>query len=310
MNRVAIIDMGTNTFHLLVAEKKGQQFNILFQDRIATKIGAGGINGGYITAEGQERALHALILFKNKATELGVQKIIAFGTSALRNANNGQEIINSIHAKTGIEAKIISGDEEASLIYHGVRQAVKLGDQKSLIVDIGGGSVEFIIANDSKIFWKRSFEVGGQRLIEKFHQHDPILPEEIASLTQFLEEALDPLFVELKKHDLKTLIGSSGSFDTLSEIYCLRNNIEYNTEPETPLTIKAFGEIFQELLTKNRAARMQIPGMIEMRVDMIVAACCLIQSLLWRYPFQSIRVSTYSLKEGVLAELSELGNHL
>lgn len=310
MNRVAIIDMGTNTFHLLVAEKKGQQFNILFQDRIATKIGAGGINGGYITAEGQERALHALILFKNKATELGVQKIIAFGTSALRNANNGQEIINSIHAKTGIEAKIISGDEEASLIYHGVRQAVKLGDQKSLIVDIDGGSVEFIIANDSKIFWKRSFEVGGQRLIEKFHQHDPILPEEIASLTQFLEEALDPLFVELKKHDLKTLIGSSGSFDTLSEIYCLRNNIEYNTEPETPLTIKAFGEIFQELLTKNRAARMQIPGMIEMRVDMIVAACCLIQSLLWRYPFQSIRVSTYSLKEGVLAELSELGNHL
>lgn len=310
MNRVAIIDMGTNTFHLLVAEKKGQQFNILFQDRIATKIGAGGINGGYITAEGQERALHALILFKNKATELGVQKIIAFGTSALRNANNGQEIINSIHAKTGIETKIISGDEEASLIYHGVRQAVKLGDQKSLIVDIDGGSVEFIIANDSKIFWKRSFEVGGQRLIEKFHQHDPILPEEIASLTQFLEEALDPLFVELKKHDLKTLIGSSGSFDTLSEIYCLRNNIEYNTEPETPLTIKAFGEIFQELLTKNRAARMQIPGMIEMRVDMIVAACCLIQSLLWRYPFQSIRVSTYSLKEGVLAELSELGNHL
>ncbi len=310
MNRVAIIDMGTNTFHLLVAEKKGQQFNILFQDRIATKIGAGGINGGYITAEGEERALHALILFKNKAIELGVQKIIAFGTSALRNANNGQEIINSIHAKTGIEAKIISGDEEASLIYHGVRQAVKLGDQKSLIVDIGGGSVEFIIANDSKIFWKRSFEVGGQRLIEKFHQHDPILPEEIASLTQFLEEALDPLFVELKKHDLKTLIGSSGSFDTLSEIYCLRNNIEYNTEPETPLTIKAFGEIFQELLTKNRAARMQIPGMIEMRVDMIVAACCLIQSLLWRYPFQSIRVSTYSLKEGVLAELSELGNHL
>lgn len=310
MNRVAIIDMGTNTFHLLVAEKKGQQFNILFQDRIATKIGAGGINGGYITAEGEERALHALILFKNKAIELGVQKIIAFGTSALRNANNGQEIINSIHAKTGIETKIISGDEEASLIYHGVRQAVKLGDQKSLIVDIGGGSVEFIIANDSKIFWKRSFEVGGQRLIEKFHQHDPILPEEIASLTQFLEEALDPLFVELKKHDLKTLIGSSGSFDTLSEIYCLRNNIEYNTEPETPLTIKAFGEIFQELLTKNRAARMQIPGMIEMRVDMIVAACCLIQSLLWRYPFQSIRVSTYSLKEGVLAELSELGNHL
>lgn len=306
MNRVAIIDMGTNTFHLLVAEKKAQQFNILFQDRIATKIGAGGINGGFITAEGQERALHALIIFKNKATELGVQKIIAFGTSALRNANNGQEIINSIHTKTGIEAKIISGDEEAAFIYKGVRQAVKLGDQKSLIVDIGGGSVEFIIANDSEIFWKRSFEVGGQRLVEKFHKNDPIIPEEVTSLTQFLEEALDPLFVELKKHDLKTLVGSSGSFDTLSEIYCLRNNIEYDNEPETPLTIKAFEEIFQELLTKNRAARMQIHGMIEMRVDMIVAACCLIQLLLRRYPFESIRVSTYSLKEGVLAELSEL----
>lgn len=303
MNRVAIIDMGTNTFHLLVAEKKEQQFNILFQDRIATKIGRGGINGGFITAEGQQRALNALIIFKNKATELGVQKIIAFGTSALRNANNGLEIINSIHAKTGIEVKIISGEEEASLIYKGVRQAVKLGDQKSLIVDIGGGSVEFIIANDLEIFWKRSFEVGGQRLMEKFQHHDPILAEEVEIINQFLTEALDPLFQELRKHQPQTLVGSSGSFDTLSEIYCKQNNIEYANQSETPLTIKAFKQIHRDLIKKNRAQRMQIPGMIELRVDMIVVGGCLIDLLLRQYPYHTIRVSSYSLKEGVLATL-------
>ena len=301
-NTVAIIDMGTNTFHLLVAEFEGQNYKITYRNSIAVKIGKDGINDGYITEQGVSRALHAIQNFKSTLNTLSVKKILAFGTSALRVANNGAEIIQKIITETGIETRIISGEEEATYIYEGVASAMKI-DQKSLIVDIGGGSVEFIIGNEKEIFWKQSFEIGGQRLLEKYQKHDPILPEEIDVLNDFFLQSLKPLSAAMTQYDPQVLIGSSGSFDTLSEIYCAKKNIKWHDNPETPLTIASFYEIFEEFKIKNRAERLQIPGMIEMRVDMIVVACCLIEFLLTNFSFNRVRVSSYSLKEGVLASL-------
>jgi exopolyphosphatase / guanosine-5'-triphosphate,3'-diphosphate pyrophosphatase len=303
-NRIGIIDMGTNTFHLLIAEKRDDHYVIVHRERIASKIGVGGINNGMITPEGVERAMQALKDFKKVMDEWRVFKATAFGTSALRNAKNGNELIEKIKKEIGIEAKIISGNEEAEYIYKGVRAAVPLGKEKSLIVDIGGGSVEFVIGNEKEIFWKQSFEIGGQRLLEFFHRHDPILKEEVDQVYDFLDKALKPLLAQLNIHQPYTLVGSSGTFDTLSEIYCHQQKMAYEDLPETPLTLQAFENIFARLLAKNRVQRMQIPGMIEMRVDMIVVACCLIDFLIQKHTFKNIRASTYSLKEGVLAFLT------
>lgn len=301
--RLAIIDLGTNTFHLLVAELEGNHFKILYIEREAVKIGMGGINDGIITDAAIARALTTLRGFKDALTPFQPSRILAFGTSALRNAKNGGAVAEKIKQHTGIECKIISGDEEADYIYYGVRAAIKLGNEKSLIVDIGGGSVEFIIGNQNEIFWKRSFEIGGQRLLERFQKHDPISKEELEHLYHYLSENLKELFQALQQHPVKTLVGSSGTFDTLSDIYCIREGISQGNTPETPLTLSSFYEIYEQLLSKNRAERLQIPGMIELRVDMIVVACALIQFLLHEYPFENIRVSSYSLKEGVLASL-------
>jgi exopolyphosphatase / guanosine-5'-triphosphate,3'-diphosphate pyrophosphatase len=299
--RIAIIDLGTNTFNLLIAEKRMGRFVTLHQERIAARMGVGGINNGFIRTDAIERVIEALKKFKQTIEKWQVTTVTAFGTSALRSATNSIALIEKIYVETGIKVKIISGEEEAMLIYFGVRSAVPLGSAKSLIVDIGGGSVEFIIANADEMFWKKSVEIGGQRLIEKFQHHDPILPEERAQINEYLEVQLTPLLSELKKHLPATLVGSSGSFDTLSEIYCHKQGLPFPKEPETPLTIAGFETIFDELLYKPRRERLAIPGMIEMRVDMIVVACCLIQFLLKKYLFKSIRVSAYSLKEGVLA---------
>jgi exopolyphosphatase / guanosine-5'-triphosphate,3'-diphosphate pyrophosphatase len=299
--RIAIIDLGTNTFNLLIAEKRMGRFVTLHQERIAARMGVGGINNGFIRTDAIERVIEALKKFKQTIEKWQVTTVTAFGTSALRSATNGIALIEKIYVETGIKVKIISGEEEAMLIYFGVRSAVPLGSSKSLIVDIGGGSVEFIIANANELFWKKSVEIGGQRLIEKFQHHDPLLPEEMAQISEYLEIQLAPLFDELAKHQPETLIGSSGSFDTLSEIYCNKQGMPFPKEPETPLTITGFETIFDELLHKTRSERLAIPGMIEMRVDMIVVACCLIQFLLKKHSFKSIRVSAYSLKEGVLA---------
>jgi exopolyphosphatase/guanosine-5'-triphosphate,3'-diphosphate pyrophosphatase len=305
--RIAIIDMGTNTFHLLIAEAcEDDRYEIVYRDRVPVKIGKGGINNDYITEEGLERAVVAMDRFNNTINEFGAKKIYAFGTSALRNAKNSYEVLEKIQAKTGIEVSIISGETEAEYIYKGVRHSLEMGGENSLIVDIGGGSVECIIGNNTSILWKESYEIGAQRLLERFHKHDPITHEEIEVLNQHFEDKLTPLFKALCKYPTRVLIGASGTFDTLSEIYCHQNKIEISeNRPETPLTIESFYSIYDQLITKNRAERMQIPGMIEMRVDMIVVACCLVRYILSKNSFRRLRVSSYSLKEGVLAALME-----
>ena len=304
--RVAIIDLGTNTFHLLIAEKGEAGYTIMYRDRLAVKIGMGGINHGLITESALHRALVAMQSFKNTIDQHRADTIYAFGTSAMRNAQNGREIAEKIKSVTGIEINIIPGEEEAHYIYLGVRAALGLGSDKNLIVDIGGGSVEFIIADHDQVFWKQSFEIGAQRLLERFQKHDPILAAETKELEQYFEQSLPSLFAALRKFNPVVLVGSSGTFDTLSDIFCIEHDIHKSAEEiETPLTIDGFYDIFRELILKNREQRMQVPGMIEMRVDMIVVACCLVKYLLEKHPFNRIRVSTYSLKEGVLANLSE-----
>lgn len=305
-DKIAIIDLGTNTFHLLLAHRSQGQHKTIHQEKVPVKIGLGGINNNIITEAAITRSIATMRNFKLILNLHKIDKVYAFGTSALRNAINGKEVAAQIKTETGISIDIISGDEEANYIYQGVRTAVNM-TEPSLIVDIGGGSVEFIIGNNDTIFWKQSFEIGAQRLLERFQKHDPILVSEIEDIRSFLKFSLPSLAAAIEKYKPKVLVGSSGTFDTLSEIHCIRNGQEYlPTASETPLSFKSFHDIKSELITKNRVERLQIRGMIEMRVDMIVVACCLIDYLLGSYKdFQSLRVSSYSLKEGVLATLSK-----
>lgn len=304
--RIAIVDLGTNTFHLMIVDINKSGYRIVHRGRKAVKIGMGGINSGLITAEAIVRALDAIGEFKSTIDQLKVKTIFAYGTSALRNASNQEEVVNQIRQKTGIEVSVISGEEEARLIYLGVRSALKLGNTPSLIMDIGGGSVEFIIGNESKIQWKQSFEIGAQRLLEKYHKHDPIIKEELEQLHHHFTEELSPLFDALNTFKPTTLVGSSGTFDTLSDIYYIKAGLDKDPDAaETMLSFSGFDEIYAELLIKNRADRMKIPGMIELRVDMIVVACALIDHIIKNYVFENIRVSNYALKEGVLADIIE-----
>jgi exopolyphosphatase / guanosine-5'-triphosphate,3'-diphosphate pyrophosphatase len=308
MKDVAIIDMGTNTFHLMLATINNAGFTINSREKVPVKIGMGGINQGYITDEGMERAITAMKDFKKTIHDAEIETVLSFGTSALRNARNGEEVIKRIEAETGIKSQIISGLQEARYIYEGARAAIDLGTDKSLVMDIGGGSVEFIIGNKEELCWSHSFEIGGQRLLEKFQKHDPITPDEVNALFHFFTQELNLLFSALEKYNPQTLIGSSGTFDTLSDIYCFKNNLPLGDTPETPFDMEAFNDIYEDLLMKDRSERMLIPGMIEMRVDMIVVACCLIKFILSIQSFNSIRVSSYSLKEGILAGMADQQN--
>jgi len=299
--KIAIIDMGTNTFHLMVASIDEMGFKILLKEKVAVRLGKGGISHGIITEEAQERALTTLKAFKKIIDKEKVSATYATGTSAMRNAKNGQELADKIMHETSIEVRIIGGEEEAELIYFGVKKALKIGDSTTLIMDIGGGSVEFIICNNNAIFWVGSFEIGAQRMLDLFHQSDPMKREEIDKLEVYLENELQRLFTAVKKYKPKTLIGCSGTFDTLSDIHRLKKGIlKYIDETELPLDRPSFEEIFEDIISKTREERLALPGMLEMRVDMIVVACCLIRFILIKTNIKKLRASAYALKEGVL----------
>ncbi len=299
--RIAVLDLGTNTFNLLLADMTEDSYSVIYSDKLPVKIGCGGINEGIISIEAKERAMDALSQYKRIIDLYGVKKIYGYATSAFRNAVNGKALRDEIEKRFGFDIKIISGEVEANFIYCGVKDAMDLGNDPVLIMDIGGGSVEFIIGNNKKAHWKKSYEIGAQRLLDKFHHIDPIPDSEIENLEKYFNEILDELFSELKKYNVDTLVGSSGSFDTLSEIYCAENKIHFDHDAhEFPLDMEHYKEIHEELILKNKEERLQIPGMIEMRVDMIVVASCLINFIINKFDIQNIRVSSHSLKEGML----------
>jgi exopolyphosphatase/guanosine-5'-triphosphate,3'-diphosphate pyrophosphatase len=203
--KLAIIDLGTNTFHLLLAELHENRYEITHREKVAVKLGMGGINQNIIQEEAITRAIEVLKKFSLTLQQVDVNEIYAFGTSALRNASNGQEVIRKINQSTGIEVTIISGDKEADFIYLGVRSAVDLGSMPALIIDIGGGSVEFIIGDQTTIHWKKSIEIGAQRLLEKFQQHDPITKSEIADLNQYFDVTLKDVLKALNFYQPKNV---------------------------------------------------------------------------------------------------------
>jgi exopolyphosphatase/guanosine-5'-triphosphate,3'-diphosphate pyrophosphatase len=307
--RIALIDLGTNTFHLLITEiGEDGLSNVLLKLKVPVKLGRGGISTGSIAPDAYERALITLAWFKDKVEEYRVQEVKTLATSAMRNASNGPELAEAIFQTTGFEVEIISGDREAELIYYGVRSAMDLGYEKNLVIDIGGGSVEFIICNRDTIFWKQSFEIGAQRLLDHFFKHDPIPENEKNAEKLFLAQKLKPLTEAISRFRPKVLVGSSGTFDTLCDIEAWKHGINRMDNPssEASLSLAAFYRMYQEILPMNHAQRLAIPGMIELRADMIVVAMILIDFVLQEYEIERIRVSAYALKEGMLQQLLTL----
>lgn len=306
-NRLALIDMGTNTFHLLVTEVTEQgQLKELYKTKVPVRLGQGGISSGAIAPEASERALHTLRDFRKTIDELGAQTVRAMATSMVRNASNGERFVKDVFEQTNIQVEVIDGACEAELIYYGVRAAGVLNADTSLIMDIGGGSVEFILCNQHEIFWKQSFELGAQRLMDKFFTQDPIPSESIAAEKAYLDERLQPLSEAVATYKPTNLVGSSGTFDTLCDIDAQRKGDMSRataTPPASTLSLPDFDEVHQELLVKNHDERLAIPGMLEMRVDMIVLASIAVDFVLQKYDLQEIRVSAYALKEGVLHQM-------
>jgi exopolyphosphatase/guanosine-5'-triphosphate,3'-diphosphate pyrophosphatase len=279
---IAILDFGTNTFNLLIAEMKERSFEILHASKQPVKLGRGGIQFNRITPDAFERGFVAIQNHMETITRFGVEEIRAFATSAIRNASNGKQFVGEVEKRFGFRVRVIPGDREAELIYKGVRQAVPITDKKVMILDIGGGSNEFIICNRDGIIWKHSFELGMARILELFDLSDPITGEEVHA---------------------RTLIGASGSFDTFYALIRHRSGMVDDVGHGREIAMEDFRKIHSLLLRSSLEERKIMPGMEPVRVEMIVAASIFVSFVIRECHIRKLIQSEFALKEGVISEL-------
>jgi exopolyphosphatase/guanosine-5'-triphosphate,3'-diphosphate pyrophosphatase len=301
--KIAVIDLGTNTFNLLIAETDDKGgFTTLYNEKLPVKLGEGGINKGFITEAAFMRGLEAMDNYASTIKQWKCERTLAFATSAVRNASNGNKFVDDTLTRTGIEVQVITGEMEAEFISMGVRQAVTLTEEPSLIIDIGGGSTEFIIVDNKKILWKQSFEIGASRLLQRFTPSDPIKPGEITQIAEYILAELKPLWTAAEKLKVKELIGASGSFESLAELVNMRFHSLPGLEEKTEcdFIMEQCGAIHAEILASTRDERLKMKGLIAMRVDLIVVSAVLVETVVSRLDISRMKLSAYSLKEGVL----------
>ncbi|MDR2928237.1 MAG: exopolyphosphatase [Cytophagaceae bacterium] len=303
--RVAIIDLGTNTFNLLVAEVNGSSYRILAESKYPVKLGKGGINKAIITEEAMERGIEALDSHLITTSEYNVAGIFCFATSAIRSATNGNSFVQRVKQKLGLPIRIIPGDEEAETIFDGVKQVIPMANDPVLIMDIGGGSIEFIIANKTGVLWKDSYNLGVARLLEQFTPSDPIRVSEISTIEKHLKSQLGTLFEAVKRFPVKLLVGTSGSVDTLASIVCKERYPLLDINKITSLYIELDGleEAHNLLLSLNIDGRRVVPGMDPDRVDTIVLASIIVQWVLKELKIQALAMCAFALKEGAILQI-------
>lgn len=300
--RVAAFDLGTNVFNLIIGDfRENGEYEKIAEKKSASRIGDT-ITGGMLTEESLDRAVHALDpLFKETADRnVPAGKTIICCTSAIREASNGKDFVKKLGEKYGADFTIISGEREAELIYKGVADSLPKVDGTFMIMDIGGGSNEFIIADAEGMKWKHSFKLGMSRLKNMFHPSEPIKDSEIEDVENYSDDNLAELWEAVGTYRPATLIGTSGSFDTFRDILtgCKNDgNVCMEIKPEE------LSRLHERLKSLDREERLAIPGMSAVRVDYIVLASAFTMFILRKTGIRNIMQSSYSLKEGVLAEI-------
>jgi exopolyphosphatase/guanosine-5'-triphosphate,3'-diphosphate pyrophosphatase len=301
--RIAVIDMGTNTFNVLVAETiKNNAYTILFKDKVGVKLGKGGINEKIITPEAFERGINAINQHLKSIRKYNVGKIITTATSGVRSTENGKEFVLAIEEKFKIKVQIISGDEEAELIYRGVKQAIQFNNHNSIILDIGGGSNEFIIANNMGILWKHSFKLGMARLLDKFNPSEPITSQEIDQVERYIDSELEILYTACKKHQPQDLIGCSGTFNTFRSMILAKNGgipEEVKKSNSYPIDLNDYNILHSDLLKSTTEERINMKGLELVRVEMIVLASVFTNFIINKLNIKTLTQSAFAIKEGM-----------
>ena len=301
MNKIASIDIGSNTVRLLIIESTGNaEFNLLVSQRNITRLGEGMDTQGKLAKKRIEATLQVLTEFRQTCLENGDPPLFAVATSAVREASNGHEFVHQAKKETGIDIKIIPWEEEARLTLEGVFWKIPDNNRKVITLDIGGGSTEFILSQGKEISGFCSTSLGVVRLTEKFISRHPIDEKEFLSLKNHLQNELQAVKEKLSAFRSELLIGTAGTVTTLS---ALKNNI-YPYDPEkihaSVFSRKDAESILEDLKRKSLRERLAMKPLEPGREDLIIAGTIIVLETMRAFDCETLTVSEYSLREGII----------
>lgn len=293
LKRVAIIDIGTNTFNLLIVDRGDSDYKNVYSERIGVGLGHGGINSSIIAPAAFKRGLDCLKKYADTCSTHQVTSIFAFGTSALRAAENSDKFISETEKLTNIKIEILSGQAEANLIYKGINLGYDF-KQKSVVMDIGGGSTEFILADTNGVIEKHSFEIGASRINQLFDFGESFTNKDVLKIENYLEEKIGNL---LNGFSTDILVGSSGSFETFYE---LAHQKPYPAHEYHRVDLGLMIETLDQIIKSSLTERKNNPLIIQIRQEMLPIAAIKTKWALRKMNCKMVIISPYSLKEGAI----------
>jgi exopolyphosphatase/guanosine-5'-triphosphate,3'-diphosphate pyrophosphatase len=317
--RLAAIDIGTNSFHLIIVEVDTNtgKFNILGREKESVRLGSGSSDMKHLGKDAMNRGIDALKKFAALADSAGAP-VRAIATSAVREAANQNEFIMRARIEAGIRIEVASGIEEARFIYLGILQSVPVFDRHILMIDIGGGSTEFLIGKGRDISFDNSLKLGAIRLTERFFAGKDTDSRSVKACREYIKGFMATVTRESAKYKYDIAVGSSGTITNLANII----NIKRGGEPESRLNNFIFtndelaGAVTQILEAKSVKQKLKIPGLDPARADIITAGAILLEVIFKELKIKEMMISEYALREGIILDTIEKqymlkeGNHL
>lgn len=305
---LSAIDIGTNSFHLVNTEVNlsSGRFRVLGKDKEIVRLGSGSSDMKYISEAAMNRGIMTLKRFL-KIADSYKSEVRAVATSAVREALNRDEFIRRVRTETGLKIEIASGIEEARLIHLGVLQALPVFNKKILLVDIGGGSTEFLVGKKRDILFSNSLKLGAVRLTERFFKSESLNKKSVEECRRFVRGNLAPVIRDLAGKKIELSIGSSGTIAALANI--IRTNRGEDVDAPVNNVIFTREELFDtiKLILKSPTSnkRAEIKGMDPLRADIIVAGAIILEQIFIGLNIEKMTVSEYALREGVILDSIE-----
>jgi exopolyphosphatase/guanosine-5'-triphosphate,3'-diphosphate pyrophosphatase len=307
--KLAAIDLGSNSFHMVIVEVGASgSFQVLDREKEMIRLGASTLARGSLSAQAMRRGLETLAKFRRLAETYKVDKVLAVATSAIREARNGEDFLRQVGRETGLWPKAVSGTEEARLIYLAALHSIHLEGRRTLVLDIGGGSVELALGSGNRLERTLSRKLGVLRVSERFVASDPLSAKDEARLVAHAEAELGQEADAMRDAGFEAAVGTSG---TVLALGAMAHEMETGQRPETlhHVTVRAetLRALRKRLCAADLKARLRMPGMDARRADIIVAGAVLLDSVLERLGVRELTLCEWALREGLL--LHYIGRH-
>jgi exopolyphosphatase/guanosine-5'-triphosphate,3'-diphosphate pyrophosphatase len=306
--RLAAIDVGSNSVHMVIADVSPEG-HIQVVDRVKemVRLGRRTFTTGRLPAEAMDLAVQALATFGRLARARRVERLRAVATSAVREATNGAAFVRRLRRETGLPVRVISGAEEAGLIFRAARHALGLEGGPHLLVDVGGGSVELVLVQDGRALWSKSLPLGVARLSERFFPKDPPGRGRVRQLETHLDGVLGDLLARVRHAGVVRAVGTSGTVNTLVAMAAAARGEDLERLHGARATAAEISRLKRRLLAAGPAKRAALPGIDAKRVDLMPAAAVLVDTILAHAGSPELVACTWALREGLLLDVARVG---